>query len=343
MGIDIAKELKGYYNFYYNFLPHEREITSLNPRLPPEINIKHEFIKQNNNNKNIKTTTNMNNNDIKEVRNIRDKQNTKGLFTINKILCYCFVFDVNDLNTFNEIYSLAMNIIQFENSKVDSEESKTIKIFIGNKFDEGISNYSNKNENSDSHYHSFSFLNSYFNKRNESLSDVYNKLISLFKLKHEDDLDNLFLSSAKFNFNIENIFNNALKKINQRDRLWKNIDFDESLEYNSDDEVVSSKERKPTLYNKIFCCFPDKSLKNKNILENKGKKEIIKGVGNENSIEDNDSKYDRNEIIVDKNERSRSIILRDNSMYENNNKFNKHLNEERNISESNSKKSCIIF
>lgn len=278
MGLDIAKDLKGYSEFFYNFLPVDREVTMINSKLPPEIVIKNEYFSS-------KT----------------DKVSTKGLFSVSKVMCYCFVFDVNDLETFNEVFYIASLISNTEQAKIDEDELKPVKIFIGNKFDEGEMDSGN---NLDNYYHSQKFINEYVNENEESLLEVYNKLVVLFK-SDKEALENLFLTSAKFNFNIENLFISILRKINQRDKLWKNIDYDESIKNrrDSEEEVFSQKEKKTSFYEKVFCCFPKQSANsnglNKEVLLDKHKNYLN---GGELSDEDNDSDYDLNETLKIGNE-----------------------------------------
>jgi hypothetical protein len=271
MGIDIAKDLKGYSEFFYNFLPVDREITMINSKLPPEIIIKNEYF------------------------NKTDKVSTKGLFSVSKVMCYCFVFDVNDLKTFNSVFYIATLISNIEQAKIDEDEYKPIKVFIGNKFDEGENENSN---NSDGFYHSQKFINEYVNNKGESLLEVYNKLVVLFK-SDKEALENFYLTSVKFNFNIENLFVSVLRKINQKDKLWKNIDYDDSIKNrrDSDEEVFSEKEKKRSIYDKIFCCFPKQNLNNKldhEVLLDKQKNHLN---GGDISDEDNDSDYDLNETL----------------------------------------------
>lgn len=269
MGLNIAKDFKGYSEFFLNFFPYEKEISKLNQKFPNEINIKNEF-----------------------YNSKFDKNITKGLFSINKIMCYCFVFDINSYESFHEVYILASILFNIENGKIENDNQKTIKIFIGNKFDQGI----NDEELKDKYYHSNEFI-----KRNciesKNIQEIFNKLIILYKSEN-NVLDNLYFTSAKFNFNIENVFSSILKKINQKDKLWKNIDYDLDKKNNSDDENIIQKDKKSSFYQKVLCCFPqNRSSFIKNELKKDKKIKKLNGADND-SINDIDSNYDKNEKIV---------------------------------------------
>ena len=250
MGIDIARNLNGYYDFFNQYLLNENQVSTINPKFPKEIKIKNEFISE--------------------------KQDYKGLFGINRIMCYCYVFDLNE-KSFNEVVSVASMIHNAESNRVFEEKNKSVKVFVCNKFDEGIEG------------------EKYFN--DSKFDEILNKL-KKFYLTEEELKENFFVTSAKFNLNIENLFVSILRKINQRDFLWKNVDYESTKENITDqtikeearlssdeDEEEDKKPQKIGFFEKLFCCFPQKK-------EKKTTKILNGGGFNEDEF---DSNYDKNE------------------------------------------------
>lgn len=253
-------------------------------------------------------------------------------------MCYAFVFDINNLESFDEVFKLASIINYVELNKLENNKNLTsIKIFIGNKFDEGIED----NNKSDKYYHSKDFFLEYESESipNSNLRYILNKLKEFYK-DEEEAKNSLYLTSAFKNFNISNTLSDMLRGINQKDSLWKILDFDDSNIHNkdSDDEELIIKPKK-SFFDKLLCCFPGRG-NNSNETSNKEKKSNVLRFEEEeyNSEDDNNDAKDFNDKIkLLKEEQKKNIIINDDEVKKKNNVFD---GEEK---ESDSKNNCNIF
>lgn len=212
-------------------------------------------------------------------------------------MCYAFVFDINNIESFDEVFKLASIINYVELNKLENNKNLTsIKVFIGNKFDEGIED----NNKSDRYYHSNEFFFEYDSDSlpNSNLIYILNKLKEFYK--NEEEAKNcLFLTSAYRNFNISNTLSAMLRLINQKDSLWKILDFDDSNLHikDSDDEDLIIKPKKSFL-DKLLCCFPGRGgSKEEN--SNKTKKQNVLRFEEEeyNSEDDNNDVKEFNDKV----------------------------------------------
>jgi hypothetical protein len=250
----------------------EREFSRGNNKIPPNVknNFKYEYYPED------------------EYENTFS---TKGLFGLEKIMAYVFVFDYNDKDSFEEVLFYSHEITQIEINK--GVETKTLKFFIGNKFDFPIY-YENDNLNL------FENVLEVMNKDSFYIKYL-NRIQATFE-KTEDASQYFFLASAKYNFNISFIFSHIFKKINQIDSLWIKVAYDEEKRKESEtDELLKIQQQKKGFLQRLFnCCasrkddatLEDEILKNE--FANGKKKKRKRKVKDEYS---DDEEYDKNEKI----------------------------------------------
>lgn len=215
---------------------------------------------------------------------------TKGLFGLEKIMAYVFIFDYNDKDSFDEVLFYAHEISQIELNK--GVEIKTLKFFIGNKFDYPIY-YENDALNVFENVVEVMNKDSYYTKYLNRIQGILDKT--------EDAEQYFFLTSAKFNFNISFVFSHIFKKINQLDSLWMKVAYDEEKRKVSEtDELLKISEQKKGFLQRLFnCCSSrkeDLTLDEEGLKKEfaNGKKKKRKRKVNEDS---DDDEYDKNEKI----------------------------------------------
>lgn len=237
-----------------------------------------------------------------------------GLFGLDEIMAYIFVFDVYDSDSFDSVLSFAKSLQAIENSKEDSkkdskEDSKdkkkrSLKYFIGNKYDFPIVEESIQiNMGKD-----YIFVEDENNQEN-LYREYSSKLKSEFFGKHNVDIqDYLFFCSAKYGTNISSIFNKIYDQLLQNENLYKKDRYEDSLkEVNSDDESKEKKgKKKEASGGGFFSCCGCRDERSNDIKSNKKK------IKNKETIEDSDdeSYYDKNDKNIKAIDFKKNVQLR---------------------------------
>lgn len=209
------------------------------------------------------------NNSIQEV-------NQRGLFSISKIMAYVFVFDYNNIQSFDNILNYAADIKQnlypncnylnlnntdYNNNLTNKNDNKCLFFFIANKFDHSfIANNIDKINNKENNQINTIFSNDFSKKLNNIIfvsnnkkakkntlnnnknnaNDVSEKLINNYDNDESNKKnDFLYYVSAKYNYNVNNAFNSIFNYIYQYEDLWDKIQI-EDTNNTSLDKVINN-------------------------------------------------------------------------------------------------------
>jgi hypothetical protein len=263
MAYDRGKNVVGFSEFFKSHLANEREISKFNPntKIPIQVlnAIKHDY-----------------------------GANGKGLFSNDKVMAFIFVFEYGNDKSFFDMIELFQIIISFESNKGTAEEYKIVKCFLCNKYpflsaehkpgvryeeivqefinsDIKTREYVNKVQSMIESNRQMEFE---ANKNNNSQKNGERKLV----INKNEAKENFFFSSAKHNIGVKNCLNSVFNKINQKEKIWKRVDFDDREELNPDDDLNGKEE---TGGGFLFCCRPRKKITDNN------EKELSKSIANE--------------------------------------------------------------
>lgn len=237
MAYDRSKNLKDFCEFFTVHLVNERDISKSNPnsKIPDSIlkNIKHEYISS------------------------KDGNSIKGLFSNDKIMAYIFVFDYSDDRSLDEMLELYYAISTDESLKVQSENLKTIKCFVCNKYpimiedvpddiaySEVIKGYADKDK-----------------RTGEIISRIQRKLID--RQLDKNKIDYLYFTSTKNNLGVNNCFNSIFNKIKHKDDIYTKILCEEENN-NEEEEEEDEQNKSEEIQTGFFCC-----KKTKKVMEDK--------------------------------------------------------------------------
>ena len=279
MSIKRAMNLHLFNNLYSTTIKVDREITKSNNKIPLSIKKKFKF-------------------EYYDDDKYQDMLSVSGLFGLEKIMAYVFVFDYNNEESFDEVFNYAKDLIYTENSQ--NNDKKTLKFFVGNKFDYPIYSEADnltKLDNANKVYSDDSKYKMYLEK-----------IMKIYDNKEEIAKEYFLLTSAKYNFNVKIMFNNIFNKINQAEYLWMKRGYDSEKSIKSDNEPDGrdrNKNESGGIFSKLFSCCGSraKDEENSNKMQpkhnlilntdssNYDKIEIIDFSGSSNNEEDNEKEF----------------------------------------------------
>ena len=244
IGLNRVVESIKLHKFYENFLKNEVIFCKKNINFPDEFStlLKYEYFK-----------------------NADQAIFIKGLFSLERIMAYLFVFDYSLTSSFDEVFTYANELFNIHSNKFADKSERSLFYFLGNMYDNPI-----ELDNIDEIYSIDPNYKYYLSK----ISQIYENTSEGCKF--------LKYISSKFNFNINETFIDILGNIGQNELLYNKLQYDNNDKIESK-ESNSVKNENNILY-KIFykCC-----RRNENRYD-----EYY------NFTETEESNYDNNEIII---------------------------------------------
>jgi hypothetical protein len=218
----LFRNVKGYDDFFQKQLRVEKDISKNNLKINKIVtdSIKYEFF--------------VNEDDFERVEMLEAPY--LGLFSHDKIMCYMFVFDYDNEESFREVLNLAIYIKQSEKTQLENDPNcvETVKCFVANKYPLFIPEIIKTHlEDLD-----LDVIRELDKKREQTLLNFYDTDLKAKEIKYEIDRikyfddkyrfinnrkteDFLFFVNAKYNTGIYNMFEFIINKINSDDVLWK--------------------------------------------------------------------------------------------------------------------------
>ncbi len=244
IGLNRAKDSLKLYKFYENFVKNEVFFCEKNKNFPGEFSnlLKYEYFK-----------------------NADQAMYVKGLFSLERIMAYLFIFDYSLISSFDEVFTYAYELFHIHSNKYVNKTERSLFYFLGNKYDNPF-----ESENLDKIYALDSNYNYYLGK----ISQIYESTNESKKF--------LKYISSKFNFNIKETFIDILGNIGQNEMIYN------KLQYDINDRIESKEsEEVPKVNNNYFINIFSKCC---NRAENRYDEYY-------NFTESEESNYDNNEII----------------------------------------------
>ncbi len=286
MAYNTSLKLKDYHEFFTLHLINEQDITKANS--------------------NSKTAEHI----LDSIRYeylTKEPQNTKGLFSIDKIMAFVYCFDYNDDNSLRDMFEINSNITTAELLKIrNNDDFATVKCFICCKFP-----YLIEEVPEDCVY---SELIEEYMKLDPRVTSIIDRIQAhldsnrdrndgvMSKRRRANEV--VFFTSSKSNMGISYCFDSIINLIKQKDELWKKIAYEdinsgkeEGSNYVEDDDDEGTG---------IFCCKSKKVIDEK-ALEDKENRSMINQTHNEEPNlkfrdDEDESGYDMNIVIKQKDE-----------------------------------------
>lgn len=326
IALDRASSLQHFDIIYETLLKQDRSITRCSTKIPKNKLVKESFKYE-----------------YYEDSEYNKVSGNLGLFGLDNIMAYIFVFDVYDNDSFENVFTFAKSLQAMENSK--DAKDKSLKYFIGNKYDFPIVDETVQINMSKDH------LFQECKDNQENLYDEFSKRIKSEFLggKHNDNEikieDCLFFCSAKYGTNVFSIFNKIYDNILQKENLYKKHRYEDSIKKVDSDDDNGNKIKKTVKKSDsgfFSCC----SCRERNEDEEKtNEKTSKKKIKNRETIDesDDDSEDDKNIPDVDYHQNVQLFGKIDEKMvvFDGYSKEDKIKRENKNNSETNS--GCSIF
>lgn len=246
LGLNLAKKSTEFKQFFDTFLLNSKIVSNANSAMPKGISIKHEY--------------------FSEMETALSK---RGLFSLEKIMSFVFVFDYNSDETFIDVVDYGSKLSRSQSNKM-KKESQPHLFFFCNKYDDLV--FDDEPE---------------LIKNDEKYLYYIEKLKRIYKTEEEAS-KYLFYVSAKYNSFVSLAFSSVINSINKDCDLWNTVQYESNhkLLTNVDINVIKvTQDASEGFFERISSCC--------------GSRSKLKETANIQLINDisYDTSYDKNEDL----------------------------------------------